>query len=446
MTSLGTSDYLLIHGKWYNIKDFKHPGGPIAIGLGRGRDATALFEAHHPFTSRSKLKALLAKYAVSEEEATKLGLKTLDSKGKKKTVFDWGTGGIDRDMSPFEKELKEEVTAYFQKQANKRGISLLQATKATPIRWLEIFMWLVVFLCTLPYFVTGSWWAMVITPVLAWLLAANTSHDAMHFSLSTNWRINAIFGYFAPWTSSPLMWYHQHVIGHHAYPNVGFKDPDLAHAPALMRVHDSISWKSSHKYQMIWTPIIWTLGATLYMTVVPFKTLLKGNFNRSVFVSLSKKRTLQHIFGRFVVASSLWLWPWFVFPAWQALIWCTVPMFIHSFCFMACTQMNHLTQQNIQMEDSNYSKHQVVTSHSFSPYSKLLFHLTGGLNLQIEHHLFPTVNHCHLPQLHFIVKTCCAKHNVPYHQSDNFGEALQKYIDHIYAMSVSPSKSVKKSY
>jgi len=115
-------------------------------------------------------------------------------------------------------------------------------------------------------------------------------------------------------------------------------------------------------------------------------------------------------------------------------------MFIHSFCFMASTQLNHLTPQNIRSSDRNYAKHQVVTSHSFAPYSKLLFYATGGLNLQIEHHLFPTVNHIHLPKLHFIVKTTCAKHNVPYHQSDGFGEALGKYFQHLQEMSVKPSK------
>jgi len=104
------------------------------MGLGRGRDATALFEAHHPFTSRTKLKGLMAKYAVSEEEAKRLGLKTLDSRGKKDRVFDWGPDGFDRELTPFEKELKEEVTAYFQKEAEKRGVSLLEATKATKSR------------------------------------------------------------------------------------------------------------------------------------------------------------------------------------------------------------------------------------------------------------------------------------------------------------------------
>lgn len=431
-------DYLQIHNKWYDVTDFKHPGGPVSIGLGLGRDATALFEAHHPFTQRSKLKAYLQKYEVPESEVKKLNLRTFEQKSKRGQVeiFDWGTGGIDREQDPFEKEVKEEVYNYFKAESEKRGITFMQAIKATPFRWFTVFSLMLLTALTIPFFVTGSWWTLFVTPALFWLVAAHTSHDTMHFACSTDWRINWILQFTAPFTSSPFMWYHQHVIGHHAYPNVAFKDPDIAHAPSLMRVHESISWKKSHTYQLITTPIIWTLGATLYMTLVPIKAILKGTFNSAVPLKyMSRNDLIKHLLGRVLTAASLWTWPWFVFPVWQALIWCFVPMFVHSLCFMASTQLNHLTPVNAFSSDSNYYKHQVVTSHSFGPESKLLFFFTGGLNLQIEHHLFPTVNHCHLPALHYIIKTACANHNVPYHRSEGFNEAIGKYVDHLRFMA-----------
>ena len=58
-----------IHNKWYDLQGFDHPGGPVARSLVDGRDGTALFVAHHPFTSPSKLDAVLRKYEVSEEDA-----------------------------------------------------------------------------------------------------------------------------------------------------------------------------------------------------------------------------------------------------------------------------------------------------------------------------------------------------------------------------------------
>lgn len=73
------------------------------------------------------------------------------------------------------------------------------------------------FVCTLPAFLRGDWWTLIVTPQLAWVIISNYWHDGLHFSLSTDWRINATLPYLFPWLSSPWMWYHQHVIGHHAY-------------------------------------------------------------------------------------------------------------------------------------------------------------------------------------------------------------------------------------
>ena len=79
------------------------------------------------------------------------------------------------------------------------------------------------FFVTLPYFFAGQWWTLLATPVLAWVVIANYWHDGLHFSLCCDWRVNAILPYLFPWLSSPWLWYHQHVIGHHAYTNIAHK-------------------------------------------------------------------------------------------------------------------------------------------------------------------------------------------------------------------------------
>ncbi|KAI8831769.1 hypothetical protein BJ741DRAFT_667606 [Chytriomyces cf. hyalinus JEL632] len=56
-----------------------------------------------------------------------------------------------------------------------------------------------------------------------------------------------------------------------------------------------------------------------------------------------------------------------------------------------------------------------------------LLNLSGGLCLQMEHHLFPTVNHCHLPAVAKIVKQACYEHGVPYTRADGYGQALAEY-------------------
>jgi len=87
------------------------------------------------------------------------------------------------------------------------------------------------------------------SPLMVWVLVVNYWHDSMHFSLSSDWRINASLPYLFPIFSSPWLWYHEHGIGHHAYTNVGMKDPDIAHAPQLKREHESVAWKKIHEHQ-----------------------------------------------------------------------------------------------------------------------------------------------------------------------------------------------------
>ena len=82
---------------------------------------------------------------------------------------------------------------------------------------------------------------------------------------------------------------------------------------------------------------------------------------------------------------------------------------------------------------------QVITAHTFGHGSYLTFLFTGGLNYQIEHHLFPTVNHCHHYYLHDIVVEVCKKHNVLFHYSPSIGKAFLKYIEHLKELAVKPA-------
>jgi hypothetical protein len=93
-------------------------------------------------------------------------------------------------------------------------------------RWLLLFTLFIVFAATVPSFVGGRYWALLLTPCSFWVWTANMFHDASHFALSQHWMVNAAAGYLM-FPISPLEWAHQHVVGHHAYPNMPHRDPDL---------------------------------------------------------------------------------------------------------------------------------------------------------------------------------------------------------------------------
>jgi fatty acid desaturase len=154
----------------------------------------------------------------------------------------------------------------------------------------------------------------------------------------------------------------------------------------------------------------------------------------------------------------------------QAIVFATVPLAIYSTLFMifsqvmgshthiicnaylsnttGCLQINHHALE-LHGNDRRWYRHQVrsgnerailstnfaiiqaITSHNVAPASSFAFWASGGLNLQIEHHLLPGVNHWHLRQLQPAIQAAAAKHGVPYLCSDSFSEALAR-LWHLY--------------
>jgi len=341
------------------------------------------------------------------------------------------------------RDAKNLLLSYFLPIAKRRGITLYQATKATPERWFMIFILSTLFISTLPSFVTGQYWTLLVTPQLAWILIANYWHDGLHFSLSSDWRINAITPYFLPLLSSPWLWYHQHVIGHHAYTNVGNKDPDIAHAPQLLREHESIRWRKNHTNQahIGHFSLVWSIAVPLGLQfLTDIRTNLKLSFNNAVpYAKLNRPRLICHVIGRLIYLFSLYLWPFLRFSTWKAIIWIVVPNVCFSLSFMLNSQINHLNEECAHASSPNFLKHQVVTAMDFGHNSLICRYFSGGLNYQIEHHMFPFVNHCHLPSLAPLVKELCRKHDVPYNEASGYGDALEKHLKHTGNMSHKPT-------
>lgn len=407
----------------------------MALSIIHKRDGTALFESHHPFMPREKLLKILSKYEVLKGNESKLGCRLMDPKDG--GHYDWE--GIEND--PFSSDLKALLNSYFGVIAKERGVSLSEASKATPFRWCLVIGLMMTFFASLPWFINGNWICLFLTPILAWIWGVNFWHDGLHFSLSTDWRINAWMPYLFPFFSSPWMWYHEHVIGHHAYPNVDHKDPDLAHAPQLMREHKSIKWRPSHINQARWQQVlfVWSVAVSGLSLLNDAKAILKLSYNNVVpYQSMSTPRFVAHVLGRIGYIFLVHVWPFFKLPLWKAIIWATVPESILSICFMVNTQINHLTDQCSHASDKNFYKHQVVTAQNFGNGSWFCYLFSGGLNYQIEHHLFPDINHCHLPALSIGVKELCRKHNVPYRHVSGYREAIRTHFAHTASMAKKP--------
>lgn len=458
-----------IYGKWLDLTEWasSHPGGSVAIALSVNRDSSAIFTSSHPFTKPAKLA-----YFLRELEVPAAVQPVLDELHPDALLegaqFDWSSsshrltsarGSADPlgtpapaaepalpppRMDAFEAEVRDGVLAYFEGEAQRRGVRLLEAIKAPPWRWGQYWLGLLLFLACCVSLVRGWMPALVLTPLVAWVHMVHTWHDASHFALSTNWAVNAFVTRSMPMFGSGMLWMHQHVLGHHSFTNIYGFDPDVHHSIYLMRCVDDHPWVAAHWFQVLYVPIVWVIAVPWLLLVTPVQAISSGAVNDVVkFWPLSLWRLTQFFAGRALAAFLVFFWPWLAFPGdlRKALLFSVVPIALYSIFFMLCTQINHHSDgtSSKAARHSNWYRHQCATSQNVGSASGFVFWFTGGLNLQIEHHLFPTVNHCHLHALQPIVRAAARAHGVPYPFAASPLEALGRLFSHISALAQPPS-------
>jgi fatty acid desaturase len=132
-----------------------------------------------------------------------------------------------------------------------------------------------------------------------------------------------------------------------------------------------------------------------------------------------------------------------LFPLWKAIVFALVPMMILGELFALFSQVNHVTGPNVAAGAEprrDWYESQVRTSCSYATGSYLAFLASGGLNLQIEHHLLPGVNHAHLFKLAPEIQAICARHGVPYHSYPSFRAAFSAHVALIRQLAQPPPR------
>jgi len=416
-----------IHGKYYNLAGYDHPGGPVALSLADSRDATELFESHHLFSDKSKLASILKKYEVQESECNGVIIPSCE-------VYDW----------------EKTLTSEFTKELKAMAIQVLgNDIKADTGRWCQYFFIVSFALLQFYFFVRGYWFSVLTYPVSLWIFFVHIFHDASHFAMNKNWRVNS-FGMNAGFNlATPYHWYHQHIVGHHSFPNVVGKDPDLYHVTPIIRHTSDIPVTFLHSVQhyvffyieAFFVPTTFLIGGgILCMLGYPYNGVVSLVHTAHLNVRSIPLRLTAYIFLMHVL-------PVWLFGCTQkGLVFALLPQYIFSWLFLICTQVNHLVPETVDEFDSNFFINQIVTGHNINTSDFLTTLFTGGLNMQIEHHLFPSVNHCHLHKLAPHVKALCAKHGVAYAESASLWEAVGKHMDHLYNMGFTAVlKSMGKS-
>jgi linoleoyl-CoA desaturase len=264
----------------------------------------------------------------------------------------------------------------------------------------------------------------------------NVMHDACHGSYSSRKWVNNVLGLtLNALGGNAFFWKQKHNILHHTYTNIEGVDDDIAQSKFL-RQSPTQKWMPIHKYQHLYVTIAYSLLLFMWVGINDFKKYFKRKIHNAPLQPMSRK---EHVF--FWISKMLYVVFYIIIPisivgplAWLIgyLTMGITTGIVLAYVFQLAHAVEGPEFDFVANEDklieTEWAIHQVKTTANFAPNNKFITWFVGGLNFQIEHHLFPRISHIHYPALSKIVQQHCDTFGLPYHCFPNFKTAVLSHI------------------
>ncbi len=295
-----------------------------------------------------------------------------------------------------------------------------------------------------PYFlmlfgvVTNTWLVLLMWVFMGFGTAGiglSIMHDANHSAYSKNKYVNKYLGYVMNMVgASTFNWKIQHNVLHHSYTNIEGMDEDIDPGK-LMRLSPHAPLLKVHKHQHIYGWFLYGMMTFLWLTTKDFRQLYRY---KQLGLLKAQKRTYNGVLIETILSKILYYGYALVLP----LVFIQAPWYIILIGFFI---MHYITGLALGMifqpahvmptadypipddkgnMENNWAVHQLHTTTNFAPNSKLFSWYVGGLNFQIEHHLFPNICHVHYKKISKIVEAKAREYGLPYNSKETFYAAL----------------------
>jgi linoleoyl-CoA desaturase len=346
---------------------------------------------------------------------------------------------------PLMKELREAVAAYFAA----RGIS--EKGNASMVLRTIVMLGL-----------TFGAYAAILTnqlPPLAMLglamvmgvgiagIGFGIAHDALHGSYSSSPRLNRLLGFtFDLCGASSYLWNYGHNVAHHTYTNIPGADGDVSSC-SLLRKSPDARHRPNHQYQHLYAFPLYSLATLNWVFLKDFKGILQndhaltpdqGHRRSDVAVMLGFKAF--HFTWSIVVPLMVLDITWWQFLIGYLAMHCTAGLIL-GIVFMLAHLVEGVTFPLPGTDGTvaeSWVAHELATTANFSNGNRLLTWYVGGLNHQIEHHLFPRICSVHYPALQPIVREMARRYGLPYHHNPTVLEAVRSHFRFLKKMGATP--------
>jgi linoleoyl-CoA desaturase len=346
--------------------------------------------------------------------------------------------------SDFHKTLRKRVNEYFKSKNISRHANAKMVLKT--IFMLTLYIAPFVLITTV---VTNAWVAIGMWALMGLGTAGvglSVMHDANHGAYSKNATINKLIGYsLLALGGSDLNWRIQHNVLHHTYTNIEGMDEDIDAPSAILRFSPHSPLNKIHKYQYLYAwffyglmTLMWFLTKDYQQAIRYHKKGLLKSQNTTLAKHLSTIIISKVIYGAIILGIPIF----FGATAWYiTIIGYVLMQFIGGLLLGIIFQPAHvLPSTDYPLPDptgnieSDWAIHQLYTTANFAPRAKLFSWYVGGLNYQVEHHLFPNICHVHYPAISQIVRDTATEYGLPYHTMDTFREAVYEHGKMLYQL------------
>ncbi|QRR03264.1 fatty acid desaturase family protein [Dyadobacter sandarakinus] len=339
--------------------------------------------------------------------------------------------------SQFFPTLKKRVDQYFVENNTSRYANKTMVIKTVVLLSIYILPFIVILVAAPSFWVSMLLWLVMGVGISG--IGMSVMHDANHGAISQNPVINKWMGYTINLAGAGVMnWKLQHNILHHTYTNVADLDEDIRDRGVVKL--------SPHGKPGLFNRFQWLYAFFFYGILTLYWVLLKdfiqyGQFIESGVNRQSKAENRRMLIG-LIVMKVVYLGFFLAVPVFifdldftHILAGFLLMHFAAGLVLTIIFQLAHSvegTEHPLPNEagviEKDWAIHQLETTVNFSPRNKWLSWYIGGLNFQIEHHLFPKICHVHYPQIAPIVKETAREFGLHYLENESFLDALHSHI------------------
>lgn len=263
----------------------------------------------------------------------------------------------------------------------------------------------------------------------------SVAHDALHGAYSSNDTVNKLLGYtFDLLGANGYMWKITHNVIHHTYTNIQGIDEDLTVSP-ILRLSPEAPLKWYHRFQAWYCFPAYSMATLNWLFVKDFQQFTKKDIGPYTDKKHPAKEWATLVIGK-IIAITVVVAPLFVLDItwWQYLIGLLATHLTAGVILGVIFQLAHVVEGPEFPEPDNQGNmeytwliHEMHTTANFAAENKLLSWYIGGLNYQIEHHLFPQICSIHYPVISRIVRRTAEEYGVPYHYNPTLTAAIRSH-------------------